>query len=79
MADGKTGALVPGFKVRAVDTTAAGDVFNGALAVALAEGKTLLTAVQFGQAAAAIAVTRMGAQTSAPSRREIDAWLKRHG
>jgi len=62
---------VPGFKVRAVDTTAAGDVFNGALAVALAEGRPMLEAVRFAAAAAAISVTRMGAQPSAPWRAEI--------
>jgi len=66
---------VRGFKVKAVDTTAAGDVFNGALAVALAEGKPLLDAVRFANAAAAISVTRMGAQPSAPTRRQIDQFL----
>jgi ribokinase len=70
--------LAPAFKVRAVDTTAAGDVFNGALAVALAEGRPLLEAVRFGQAAAAISVTRIGAQTSAPSRAEIERFLRKH-
>jgi ribokinase len=54
-----------------VDTTAAGDVFNGTLAVALAEGKSLLDAARFATAAAAISVTRLGAQTSAPTRKEI--------
>ena len=68
--------LVPGFKVKAVDTTAAGDIFNGALAVALAEGKPLDQAVRFGHAAAAISVTRLGAQPSAPTRREIEKFLK---
>lgn len=63
--------LVPGFKVKAVDTTAAGDVFNGALAVALAEDQPLIEAVRFANAAAAISVTRLGAQPSAPRRREI--------
>ena len=58
--------------MQAVDTTAAGDVFNGALAVALAEGQTLEQAVRFANAAAAISVTRMGAQPSAPQRDEID-------
>jgi ribokinase len=69
--------LVPAFKVKAVDTTAAGDVFNGALAVALAEGRPLFEAVRFGQAAAAISVTRIGAQPSAPSRAEALRLLKR--
>lgn len=67
--------LVPGFKVRAVDTTAAGDVFNGALAVALGEGRTLPEAVRFANAAAAVSVTRPGAQPSAPRRREIERLL----
>ena len=67
-----TSALVPGFKVKPVDTVAAGDIFNGALAVALGEGKPLLEAVRFANAAAAISVTRMGAQPSAPSRAEIE-------
>jgi len=63
--------LIPGFKVVPVDTTAAGDVFNGAMAVALAEGKDLKEAVSFANKAASIAVTRMGAQASAPYRDEI--------
>jgi ribokinase len=67
--------LVPGFKVKAVDTVAAGDVFNGALAVALGEGRPLLDAVRFANAAAAISVTRPGAQSSAPERREIERLL----
>lgn len=67
--------LVRGFKVKAVDTTAAGDTFNGALAVALAESQPLEQAVQFANAAAAISVTRIGAQTSAPTRKSIDAFL----
>jgi len=66
---------VPGFKMKAVDTTAAGDVFNGALAVALAEGRPLYEGVRFANAAAAISVTRMGAQPSAPRRREIERLL----
>jgi ribokinase len=69
-ADGRK--LIPGFEMQAVDTTAAGDVFNGALAVALAEGQALEEAVRFANAAAAISVTRMGAQPSAPKRKEID-------
>jgi ribokinase len=70
-ADGH-GTLVPAFKVEAVDTTAAGDVFNGALAVALTEEVPLVEAVRFAAQAAAIAVTRMGAQASAPYRKEIE-------
>ena len=63
--------VVPAQKVEAVDTTAAGDVFCGALAVALAEGGTLFDAVDFASRAAAISVTRMGAQPSIPYRREL--------
>lgn len=66
---------VPAFPVEPVDTTAAGDVFCGALAVALVEGKALPDAVRFANAAAAICVTRLGAQPSAPDRAEIDALL----
>jgi len=66
---------VPGFAVRAVDTTGAGDVFNGSLVVALAEGQPLLVAARFASAAAAISVTRLGAMPSAPARREIEAML----
>jgi ribokinase len=69
--------LVPGFSVRAVDSTAAGDVFNGALAVSLAEGAALHDAVRFAHAAAAISVTRPGAQPSIPTRREIDRLLRK--
>jgi ribokinase len=67
--------LIPGFKVKAVDTTGAGDVFNGALVVALAEGRSLLEAARFASAAAAISVTRFGAQPSTPTRREIELML----
>src|SRR5690606_31305524 len=68
--------LVPPFPVQAVDTTAAGDVFNGALAARLVEGQPLAEAVHFASAAAAISVTRMGAQPSAPRRAEILKRLK---
>jgi ribokinase len=70
--------LVPGFKVTAVDTTAAGDVFNGTLAVALSEGKPLAESVRFANAAAALSVTRLGAQPSAPQRQEITHFLQSH-
>jgi ribokinase len=68
--EGFTG-MVPGIKVIATDTTAAGDVFNGALAVAISEGMTMKDAVVFANKSAAISVTRMGAQASAPFRNEI--------
>jgi ribokinase len=66
---------VEGFVVDAVDTTAAGDTFNAALAVALAQGQSLSQAAVFANAAAAISVTRPGAQPSAPTRAEVDAFL----
>ena len=66
--------LIPGYKVKAVDTTAAGDVFNGALSAALAGGMDLKEAVDFAQRAAAISVTRMGAQPSAPHLDEIQQY-----
>jgi ribokinase len=72
----RTSGLIPGLKVKAVDTTAAGDTFNGALAVALAEGRDLPEAIRFANAAGAISVTRLGAQPSAPARTEIERFLK---
>lgn len=69
------GQRVPGFKVEAVDTIAAGDTFNGALIAALLEDKALSDAIRFAHAAAAIAVTRKGAQPSVPWREEIEAFL----
>ncbi len=69
---------LPSHPVAAIDTVAAGDVFNGALAVALAEGRRLLDAAAFASSAAAIAVTRPGAQSSAPHRAEIDSLLTTH-
>jgi ribokinase len=69
---------VAGFPVEAIDTTGAGDVFNGALAVALADGLALRHAVQFANAAAARSVTRRGAQASAPSRATILRVLSAH-
>jgi len=73
------GKVVPGFRVKAVDTIAAGDTFNGALVTALLEGKAMDDAVVFAHAAAAIAVTRHGAQPSVPWRKEIDAFLAEQG
>ena len=64
--------LVPAQKVKVVDTTAAGDTFNGALVVALAEGMDLRSAVEFSNRAAAYAVGILGAQTSAPMRKDIE-------
>jgi ribokinase len=66
---------VPGFAVEAVDTTAAGDAFNAGLAVALAEGRELTTAVRFANAVGALACTRRGAQDSLPGRAAVDRLL----
>lgn len=74
--DGSHFDWVPARAVNAVDTTAAGDVFNGALAVALSEGKNIDNAVVFACAAAALSVTKMGAQTSAPTRRETHDFMQ---
>lgn len=67
--------LVPAHQVKVVDTTAAGDVFCGSLATALVEGKTVYDAIRFASAAAAVAVTRLGAQASVPTREEIEEML----
>jgi ribokinase len=75
VATASSSELISGFKVNPVDTTAAGDTFNGALAVALAEGSSMPDAVRFANAAGAISVTRMGAQPSAPKRSEIEKLL----
>lgn len=74
---GRTSERVPAFAVEAVDTTAAGDTYCGALVVALAEGLHLAEAVRFASAAAALSVQVMGAQPSAPERDAIDAFLSR--
>jgi ribokinase len=63
--------LIPSPKVEAIDSTAAGDIFNGALCVAISEGQTIENAISFACKAASISVTRMGAQASAPLREEI--------
>ena len=68
---GAISKMIPVKPVKAIDTTAAGDVFNGALAVAISEGKEIEDAVVFANKAASISVTRMGAQASAPYRKEI--------
>jgi ribokinase len=69
----------PGYRVEVRDTTAAGDTFNAALAVALAEGRAIEQAIPFANAAAAISVTRLGAQASAPGRAEVEEFLATDG
>ena len=73
--DGDKSYMVSALKVKAVDTTAAGDTYNGAMCVALAEGKTLRESLEFATKASAIAVTRMGAQPSIPTREEVDSTI----
>jgi ribokinase len=67
---------VPAFPVTAVDSTAAGDIFNAALAVGLTEGRELRDAMRFANASAALSTTRAGAQSSVPRRNEVDEFLK---
>ena len=66
---------IPSYEVTAVDTTAAGDAYTGALAAALAEGKSLLDSAHFAAAAAALSVTKAGAQPSLPFRREVEQFI----
>ncbi len=71
----ESGKVIKGFRVNAIDTTAAGDTFNGALLTGMLEGMSLEEAIKFSHAAAAISVTRFGAQTSIPTRFEADAFF----
>jgi ribokinase len=68
--------LIAAPKVKAVDTTAAGDVFNAGLSVALSEGLELPAACRFANYAAALSVTRLGAQSSVPTRAEVNEFMK---
>lgn len=70
------GKVIEGFRVDVVDTTAAGDTFNGALVTGLIEQMPLNETIQFAHAAAALSVTRFGAQTSIPNRKETEEFLK---
>ncbi|NLH42984.1 MAG: ribokinase [Planctomycetes bacterium] len=72
LAEGNATELVPAMKVKAVDTTAAGDAFAGSLAVGLAQGRNLREAALFANRVAAFSVTRLGAQTSMPTRKELE-------
>lgn len=70
--DGQQEVLVPSYKVEAVDTTGAGDTFNAAFAVALAEGRPIRDCVKFANRAASLSVTKFGAQGGMPIRREVE-------
>ena len=76
--EGKS-VIVPAYKVNAIDTTGAGDAFNGGLLAALAEGKTLPEAARFANALAALSVQRIGTTPAMPTREEIDAFLAERG
>lgn len=71
--------IFPAYSVKVVDTTAAGDTFNAAIAVGLAEGSTLENSIRFANAASALAVSRPGAQTSVPRREEVEQFIKIKG
>ncbi|WP_244464332.1 PfkB family carbohydrate kinase, partial [Bradyrhizobium japonicum] len=69
--------LYPGFQVNAVDTTGAGDAFNGGFAHALAEGKTILQAIRYANAVAALSVTKVGTAPAMPAREEVAQLLQK--
>ena len=75
--DGQMFMRVEAIQVEAVDTTAAGDTYNGVLASVIAEGRSLIEAANEANRASAISVTRMGAQPAAPTRKEIEEMKKR--
>ena len=79
VSENNQGQIIGGFRVTTKDTTAAGDTFNGALVVSLLEGKSLTDAIRFAHAAAAISVTRAGAQPSIPNRAETLDFLEKQG
>jgi ribokinase len=74
-AEQATRTQIPAFQVQAVDTTAAGDAFNGGLACALGKETPMADAIRYANAVAALSVTRMGAQPSLPTAREVDAFM----
>lgn len=75
LADQEGMEFVPGVKVRAVDSTAAGDAFTGSLAVGLAQGKSIAQAAWYANYAAALSVTKMGAQPSMPTAKQVDEFV----
>jgi len=74
--DGKKSELVPRLNVNAIDTTGAGDAFNGGFVMALSEGKDLFEALRYGNATGALSVTKLGTAPAMPTRAEIDAMVK---
>ena len=77
LADGNRTQFVPAVKVDAVDATAAGDAFTGSLAVGLAQGQALFDAALFANYVAALSVTKMGAQSSMPSRQTVESFIQK--
>lgn len=78
VATAERAALIPVPRVEVLDTTGAGDAFNGGLVTALSEGKDLFAAAKFANALAAVSVQRMGTTNSMPTREEIDAFIAAH-
>ena len=75
--DGKVEYIVAPPEAKVVDTTGAGDAFNGAFATAISEGKDILTAIKFANCVATISVTRQGTSSSLPTREEADALFEK--
>ena len=71
--------LIPAFKVKPIDTTGAGDAFNGALAVALSRGESLEAAVRYANAAGALSTLKVGAQEALPTSEEVEKFLRESG
>ena len=78
VADGTRAELTPAFRVNAIDTTGAGDAYNGGFVTALSEGNDIFAAARFAAATAALSVQMMGTSPSMPTREEIEAFLKEH-
>ena len=78
ISDGETEDIIPAFQVEVVDTTGAGDAFNGGLLAALSKGQPIPDAVRFGQAVAALSVQRIGTTPAMPTFDEIEAFLAEH-
>ena len=72
----ETTGIIPAFKVKAIDTVAAGDTFNGGLAHALEQGQPILAAARYAAACAALSTTKKGASAAAPTKEEVEAFLK---